>query len=141
MAEMRLGEPDDSGRRRPEPIPGAEREVELDTLIVAIGQRPDLSLFGDEDVKLNSSGYLEVDPATLETSIPGVYAGGDIIGDGPSNIVKACGDGRIIADAIIARHRSVPETPRSSRRIGPRSTTPSCCDAVLAWNRGLRSRT
>jgi len=119
MAVMCLGEPDDSGRRRPEPIPDAEREVELDTLIVAIGQRPDLSLFGDEDVKLNSSGYLEVDPATLETSIPDVYAGGDIIGDGPSNIVKACGDGRIIADAIIARHRDAPETP------GPESDWPA----------------
>ncbi|MBD3851269.1 MAG: putative selenate reductase subunit YgfK [Acidobacteria bacterium] len=110
MTVMRLGEPDDSGRRRPEPIPGAERDVELDTLIVAIGQRPDLSLFGDEAVALSSSGYLEVDPATLETSIPGVYAGGDIIGDGPSNIVKACGDGRIIAEVIIAQHRDRPKT-------------------------------
>ncbi|MDH3813087.1 MAG: putative selenate reductase subunit YgfK [Acidobacteriota bacterium] len=110
MTVMRLGEPDDSGRRRPEPIPGAERNVELDTLIVAIGQRPDLSLFGDEAVALSSSGYLEVDPDTLETSIPGVYAGGDIIGDGPSNIVKACGDGRIIAEVIIAQHRDRPKT-------------------------------
>jgi putative selenate reductase len=112
MKTMRLGEPDDSGRRRPEPIAGGELEVELDTLIVAIGQRPDLSLFGDEDVMLNSSGYLEVDPATLETSIANVYAGGDIIGDGPSNIVKACGDGRIIADAIIARHRDGEEAQK-----------------------------
>jgi putative selenate reductase len=114
MTKMSLGEPDVSGRRRPEPIPGAVREVELDTLIVAIGQRPDLSLFGDDEVKLNAAGYLEVDPATLETSIRGVYAGGDIIGDGPSNIVKACGDGRIIADAIIARLRNTPETPETA---------------------------
>jgi putative selenate reductase len=106
MSVMRLGEPDDSGRRRPEPVPGAEREVELDTLIVAIGQRPDLSLFGDAQVEVNGAGYLEVDPETLETSIPGVYAGGDIIGDGPTNIVKACGDGRIIAEAILDRHRT-----------------------------------
>jgi putative selenate reductase len=115
MAVMRLGEVDDSGRRRPEPIAGQERRVELDTLIVAIGQRPDLSLFGDEEVALNDSGYLDVDPQTLETSIPGVYAGGDIIGDGPSNIVKACGDGRLIAEAIIARHHETPaarETPQ-----------------------------
>jgi putative selenate reductase len=104
MAVMRLGEPDASGRRRPEPVPGAEKTVELDTLIVAIGQRPDLALFGDQTVDLNTSGYIEVDPHTLETSIPGVYAGGDIIGDGPKNIVKACGDGRIIAEAILAKH-------------------------------------
>ena len=114
MTTMCLGEPDQSGRRRPEPVAGREREVELDTLIVAIGQRPDLSLLGGEDVKLNSSGYLKVDPATLETSIPNVYAGGDIIGDGPSNIVKACGDGRTIANAIIARHRDVPESPEAA---------------------------
>jgi putative selenate reductase len=115
MAAMRLGEPDDSGRRRPEPIAGGEHTVELDTLIVAIGQRPDLSLFGDDEVALNESGYLDVDPTTLETSIPDVYAGGDIIGEGPSNIVKACGDGRLIAEAIIARHRETPakhETPK-----------------------------
>jgi putative selenate reductase len=104
MSVMQLGEPDDSGRRRPEPISGAEKVVELDTLIVAIGQRPDLTVFGDERVELTASGYLAVDPATLETSIPGVYAGGDIVDDGPTNIVKACGDGRIIADAIIAKH-------------------------------------
>ena len=74
----------------------------LDTLIVAIGQRPDLGVFGDREVALTSAGYLDVDPQTLETSLPGVYAGGDIIGDGPSSIVKACGDGRRIAEAVIA---------------------------------------
>jgi putative selenate reductase len=115
MAAMRLGDPDDSGRRRPEPIAGEERTIELDTLIVAIGQRPDLSLFGGEEVALNDSGYLSVDPLTLETSIAGVYAGGDIIGDGPSNIVKACGDGRIIAEAIVARHRTAPSGPHALR--------------------------
>jgi len=129
MAVMRLGEPDDSGRRRPDPIRGAERMVELDTLIVAIGQRPDLSLFGDLDVKLNSSGYLDVDPVTLETSIPNVYAGGDIIGDGPSNIVKACGDGRIIADAIIARHRD-----------GKKIPDPACAWPVFDHTELLRRR-
>jgi len=103
MATMRLGDADDSGRRRPVEIEGGEREVPLDTLIVAIGQRPDLGVFGDREVALTPAGYLDVDPQTLETSLPGVYAGGDIIGDGPSSIVKACGDGQRIADAIIAR--------------------------------------
>ncbi|MCG6948438.1 MAG: putative selenate reductase subunit YgfK [Acidobacteria bacterium] len=105
MMTMRLGPPDQSGRLSPESVPGTERQIELDNLIVAIGQRPDLSLFGDAEVELNVSGYLAVDPETLETSIPGVYAGGDIIGPGPSNIVKACSDGRTIAEAIIARRR------------------------------------
>ncbi len=106
MATMRLGEADASGRRRPEEIAGGEREVPLDTLIVAIGQRPDLGVFGDREVALTPAGYLEVDPLTLETSLAGVYAGGDIIGDGPSSIVKACGDGRLIAEAIIVREDS-----------------------------------
>lgn len=98
---MRMGEPDDSGRRRPEPIPGAETEIALDTLIVAIGQRPDLSLFGAEPPRLNAKGFIDVDPATGRTSQPGVYAGGDIAGEGPSTIVQALADGRHIAAAVL----------------------------------------
>ena len=51
----------------------------------------------------NPSGFVEVDAATLETSIPGIFAGGDLVGDGPSTIVKACGDGRRIAEVITAK--------------------------------------
>ena len=102
MWNMQLGKADSSGRRRPEIVPGAEFEVALDSLIVAIGQLPDLRVLKGEDIALNRSGFLEVDPATLETSLPGVYAGGDIIGGGPASIVKAAGDGRKIAEAILA---------------------------------------
>ncbi len=115
MAQMRLGEADDSGRRKPVEVEGKSFEVPLDTLIVAIGQRPDLSLFGDQDIALTDSGYLAVDTVTLETSLPGVHAGGDIIGGGPDSIVKACGDGRKIAEAIIARegcHTTDTTSPR-----------------------------
>ncbi len=144
MVTMRLGDPDSSGRRRPEPVPNADRVVELDTLIVAIGQRPDLSVFGEEAVELNSSGYLEVDPVTFETSLPGVYAGGDIVGDGPSNIVEACGDGRRIAEAIIAAHLdpggAAPDAPlwpafdrvgllRRRARVEPRVAIPHLAPA------------
>ncbi len=110
MSKMRLGEPDASGRRRPELYPGGDFEVETDTLIVAIGQLPDLSVFGGEDVALNGAGYVGVESETLETSIEGVFAGGDIIGAGPSNIVKAAGDGRRIAEAILARFGAAIET-------------------------------
>jgi putative selenate reductase len=106
MSRMRLGEPDASGRRRPEVAQGADFEVELDTLIVAIGQLPDLSVFGGDDVALNSAGNVDVDSETLETSLTGVYAGGDIIGGGPASIVKAAGDGRKIAEAILARGKA-----------------------------------
>ncbi|MEJ2581733.1 MAG: FAD-dependent oxidoreductase, partial [Acidobacteriota bacterium] len=107
MMTMRLGPPDQSGRRSPERVPGTDRLIELDNLIVAIGQQTDLSLFGRTEVELNAAGHLMVDPETLETSIPCVYAGGDIIGPGPSNIVKACSDGRTIAEAIISKQRGV----------------------------------
>jgi putative selenate reductase len=104
LARMRLGEPDASGRRRPEEIPDSSFEVAIDTLIVAIGQRPDLGFLADEETELTPAGYLAVDPETLETSLPGIFAGGDIVGDGPASIVKAAGDGRRIAAAINAQH-------------------------------------
>jgi putative selenate reductase len=98
-----LGEPDDSGRRRPIWMWGSDREIALDALVVAVGQRADLSLFGAEKPDVNRAGFLVVDPATMETSLPDVFAGGDLVGDGPATIVKASGDGRRIAAAIAAR--------------------------------------
>ena len=119
MVRMRLGDRDDSGRRRPEEIPGSGFEEALDTLIVAIGQRPDLGLFGSSEVSLSPSGYLAVEPETLETSLPGVFAGGDIIGDGPDSIVKACGDGRRIAAAIDAREQGISDPVSSAQAPWP----------------------
>jgi putative selenate reductase len=102
-AVMTLGEPDDSGRPRPVEVPGGEITIALDTLIVAIGQKADLSVFSGSTVATSPGGYLEVDTESLETSIPRVYAGGDLREPGPSNIVEACGDGRRIARAILER--------------------------------------
>ncbi|MEP7300602.1 MAG: putative selenate reductase subunit YgfK [Caldimonas sp.] len=100
---MELGESDDSGRRRPVEVPNSEFDIPLDHVIVAIGQRADLSFFGDQQVALTSKGYILVDPQTMETSIPGVFAGGDIVMNGPETIVQALGDGRNIARSIRAR--------------------------------------
>ncbi len=100
---MELGEPDGSGRPRPVAIPGGEITLSIDTLIVAIGQRADLSVFSGRPVAISPSGYLEVEPSTLETSIPRVYVGGDLRAPGPSSIVDACGDGRRIARAILEK--------------------------------------
>jgi len=97
---MELGDPDSEGRRRPQPVKGKQEFVPLDTLIVAINQSGDFSWLIDHGIKLNRSGYIEVNPATLETAVPGIYAGGDAIGDGPATIVKALGDGKRIAAAI-----------------------------------------
>jgi putative selenate reductase len=99
----RLGEPDASGRRRPVEVPGEGTTVSADTLVVAIGQRPDLSSFGDLRPELTDAGWVQVDTDTMETSLPGVFAGGDLVGDGPATIVQAAADGRRIASEIRRR--------------------------------------
>jgi putative selenate reductase len=101
-ARMRLGPPDDSGRARPEPIPGAEVSIPLDTMIVAVGQEADLGFLGEEPVGTLGSGFLEVDPRTQETAVPGLYAGGDVV-RGPATIVEAVADGQRIARSIRRR--------------------------------------
>ena len=102
-SKMRLGEPDDSGRKRPVEIPNSDFNIPLDNLIIAIGQQPDFSFINELPVKLNKKGYIDVAPNTLETSVKGFYAGGDAIQDGPLTIVKACNDGKIIANSIADR--------------------------------------
>ena len=99
-ARMKLGEPDESGRRRPVEIQNSEFDLPLDTLIVAISQGPDFDFLAGEKIELTRGGYIRVDPVTLETSVPGLYAGGDAVLNGPESIVKALGDGRKIAERI-----------------------------------------
>jgi len=96
------GDRDASGRKIPHDVPDSEFEIPLDTLILAISQHSLLDFFGDESPALTRKGYLEVDPETFETSIPGIYAGGDVAAHGPSSIVKAAADGKAAAEAIIA---------------------------------------
>ncbi len=96
------GERDAAGRKVPADVPGSAFEIGLDTLILAISQHAVLDLFGDRPPELTAAGYLAVDPETLETSIAGVYAGGDVAGTGPASIVKAAADGKRVAAAIAA---------------------------------------
>ncbi|MDK1037705.1 MAG: putative selenate reductase subunit YgfK [Actinomycetota bacterium] len=96
------GDRDASGRKIPHDIPDSEFEIPLDTLILAISQHSLLDFFGDTTPALTSGGYIEVDPFTFESSIPGIYAGGDVAADGPSSIVRAAADGMAAAEAIIA---------------------------------------
>ncbi|VAW01898.1 Glutamate synthase [NADPH] small chain, partial [hydrothermal vent metagenome] len=96
------GDRDSSGRKIPHDVADSEFEVPLDTLILAISQHSLLDFFGGESPALTSRGYIEVDPMTMESSIPGIYAGGDVAADGPSSIVKAAADGKAVAAAIIA---------------------------------------
>ena len=121
-AVMSLGETDGSGRPRPVPLPGDGITIELDTLIVAVGQRADLGVFGTLPIEVSTKGYVVVDPRSLETSIPGIHVGGDLRDPGPSNIVDACGDGRRIARAILNREgisveTASPDTAQAPDRI------------------------
>ncbi|GMQ94830.1 MAG: hypothetical protein BMS9Abin12_2340 [Acidimicrobiia bacterium] len=96
------GDRDASGRKIPHDVPDSEFEIPLDTLILAISQHSLLDFFGDTTPDITSRGYIAVDPITFESSIPGIYAGGDVAADGPSSIVKAAADGKAAAEAIIA---------------------------------------
>ena len=97
------GARDAAGRKVPHDVPGSEFEIGLDTLILAISQHPVLDFFGDRAPDLTPAGFIAVDPETFETSIPGVYAGGDVADRGPASIVKAAADGKRVAAAIAAR--------------------------------------
>ncbi|MBR0026166.1 MAG: FAD-dependent oxidoreductase [Clostridia bacterium] len=98
LQKMQLGEPDASGRRRPEPIEGAVETVVFDTVISAIGQKIDADKLG---VGLHKWGTI-VANEDFSTNLPGVYAAGDAINDGPDIAVQAIGDAHKAADAIDA---------------------------------------
>jgi glutamate synthase (NADPH/NADH) small chain len=96
---MTLGEPDDSGRRRPVPIEGSEFTIDCGVVVEAIGTRANpLLTQTTPDLKLNEWGYIRVDENGM-TSIPGVFAGGDII-RGAATVILAMGDGKRTASAI-----------------------------------------
>jgi len=90
--KMKLGEPDASGRRKPVPIKGSEYKIKADMAVVAIGNSPTTSIFKNE-LELNLDGTVKIDPETLQTSLPYVFAGGDAV-LGPSSIVQSMGQGR-----------------------------------------------
>ena len=79
----------------------ADFDIPLDTLILAISQHALLDFLEGEAIALNDRGYIKVDPQTFETSVPGVYAGGDVANDGPATIVKAAAAGKAIANSIL----------------------------------------
>ena len=97
---MELGEPDASGRRRPVPVEGSEFTIDVDQVIVAIGQGANpLVASTTSGLETNKWGYIVADPETGATSKPGVYAGGDIV-TGAATVILAMGAGRKAARAI-----------------------------------------
>ncbi|MCJ7604726.1 MAG: FAD-dependent oxidoreductase [Dehalococcoidales bacterium] len=97
---MELGEPDDSGRRRPVPVQGSDFTADADTVIAAVGQAPDLSFLpADSNLERTRWETLIVDGNSLTTNVPGVFAGGDFV-TGPGMVVDAIAAGRRAALAI-----------------------------------------
>ncbi|MBU1184685.1 MAG: FAD-dependent oxidoreductase, partial [Proteobacteria bacterium] len=97
---MELGEPDQSGRRRPVPVPGSEFIIETDILIPAIGQKVDLSFLAEKDgVKLTKWNTIDSDGETFATSQEGIFASGDCV-TGPDVLVRATGTGKRAAEKI-----------------------------------------
>jgi len=97
---MELGETDSSGRRRPIPVPGSEYDIEVDQVIPAIGQRPDISAIEDATgLRFSQWGTIEVDPVTFATEREGVFAGGDVQ-TGPWVAIGAIAAGKEAAQSI-----------------------------------------
>ena len=118
--KMKLGEPDDSGRRRPVPVPGSEFDLDVDNVIIAIGQ----SVHPDgphSELELSRWGTPVVDASTMQTSMKDVFAGGDLV-TGPALAVEAVGAGHEAAksislflqglDLIETREKVLPRAPR-----------------------------
>ncbi len=121
LISCRLGEADASGRRQPVPIPGSEHVVELDTLIVAISEQPEVD--GLSGLTLRRNGTLVVNPESCATSRPGVFAGGDVV-TGPNSVVDAIAAGKraalMIGNYVSGRLlRSLPKVRLPSVYIEP----------------------
>jgi len=97
---MELGEPDDSGRRRPVPVAGSEFDFETDLVVYAIGTNANPIMGQTSSLKLNKWGYIATDD-NLATSVAGVFAGGDIV-TGAATVIQAMGAGRKAARSMKA---------------------------------------
>ena len=119
--KMELGEPDDSGRRRPVPIKGSEFSMELDTVIVAIGNKPNpLVPQTTPEIETTKWGTIVVDEKTMATTVPGVFAAGDIV-SGAATVISAMGQGRIAAKSIDRYLKGEPledETTEEEQAVG-----------------------
>ena len=109
------GDRDLSGRKLPHEVPDSEFEIKLDTLILAISQNAVLDFLNGESIDCNEKGYIKADPETFRTSLPDVYAGGDVANEGPASIVKAAAAGKAIANSILGR--STAESAANKRAV------------------------
>jgi NADH-quinone oxidoreductase subunit F len=119
LVRNQLGQRDAGGRPLPVPVPGTEFTVPLDTLVVAISEGSDtdcVAVAGQNRVEVSVGGTVRVDPHTLLTNRPGVFAGGDVV-RGPNTVVDAIADGKLAA-VMIGRHlRGEPLRQPSAARV------------------------
>lgn len=115
---MELGDPDDTGRRRPIPISGSEFDLETDTVIVAIGQVPDLSFLDGSGVEIDRAGTIGADSETLATTLPKVFVAGDAL-TGPATVIEAVASGKKAAQGIdlCLAGREIPVSPETQRIV------------------------
>jgi len=117
----RLTEPDTTGRRKPIPIEGSEFFIEADHIIPAIGQEPDLDVLGKGlNLDVSKWNLLKVNPETLQTNVPGVFAGGDAI-TGPATVIEAIDAGKRAAK-YMAKYLQGEELPSEWQEEPPMGT-------------------
>ncbi|MHB8897114.1 MAG: NADH-ubiquinone oxidoreductase-F iron-sulfur binding region domain-containing protein [Thermoguttaceae bacterium] len=120
---MTLAEPDESGRRKPVPVEGSHFTIPLDTLLVAVGEEPDLHFLGrGHDIQVTTRGTTAVYEDTLATGMPGVFAGGDAV-TGPDTVVNAMAAGKLAAE-MIDRHVRGQPVVREFRLVRPSTYVP-----------------
>lgn len=120
---MELGEPDASGRRRPVPIEGSEFDIEVDTVVVSIGNGANpLVPQSTPGLQTNKWGNIIADEKTAATTKPGVYAGGDIV-IGAATVILAMGAGKIAAAAMHRYMMGIPEPVEPEERIEDKQKT------------------
>ena len=136
--QMKLGLPDESGRRRPEPISGSEFTIAVDTVVVTIGQSPDISFLAKgSKLKTSKWGSLVVDDLTKQTSVPGIFAGGDAV-RGPDTVIWAIADGK---EAAVSIHRFLCGSDMQENREKPRAVENITLPRVIKNNKREELRT
>lgn len=117
VVEMELGEPDASGRRRPVPKEGSEKDLEFDYILAAIGQKTDINFLDNINqfaqggiLKPNKWGDIDADPKTLQTGIPSVFAAGDGV-TGPATLIEAIAQARLASHSCHQYLMGKPVTP------------------------------
>lgn len=137
---MELGEPDASGRRRPVPVEGSETVMDVDVVIAAIGQKPELSWYTDDlkarGLKLTKWNTIVADEHTLQSDIPHIFTGGDLF-TGPALLIDAVGAGRRAARSIHRFLRGEPLAHRPGTFKGPTKLPES---ALVPIDKVLKSK-